>query len=66
MQEFTVGIRSKDGEIHELIVQANSISQGGQGESSYWKIQGEGPGNEILVSREAFLFAEPSRMIDKS
>jgi hypothetical protein len=65
MQQFTVGIRSKDGEIQELTVNAESISRLRKGDSIYFQLEGQGPGNRVIISPEAFVFGGPTHMIEK-
>lgn len=63
MPEYVVGLRSKDGDIHIIRVKAQSVSPIGQGQDYFWKVVGETPGNEIVIHRDAFVFAGPEEII---
>ena len=67
MAQFIVGIRTANGGIHEVKVNATDVSLYGEDGRTYWNITGESPGGalKMLISPDAFLFALPSEMLFK-
>ena len=65
MQEFTIGVYSENGAIHEFTVNAEKISIKGEKEDIYFELEGQGQGSRLLISSEAFVFGGPSAMIVK-
>jgi hypothetical protein len=63
MQEFTIGVYSENGAIHEFTVNAEKISIKGEKEDIYFELEGQG--SRVLISSEAFVFGGPSAMIVK-
>jgi hypothetical protein len=63
MAEFIAGIRGKDGDIENLEIEGESFHFLGEGASRYLSIEGKGPGNQVWISLDAFVFIGPSEMI---
>ena len=62
-RDFLVGLRSENGGIQHIKVKADSIVLYGEKGDQHWKIAGDGPGQVMFISSEAFVYAGPDDMV---